>query len=281
MPLLVHILKLVVEPNETQLPDIQRLDVTVAKLEQVTWDALSVFFQESKNNEAKRPYLKELFKVSKMEESFRRGEISGHTDLYVMPADRLPGEEDEDDEDEDPVAPRFQPDSNLSILIRGQSPTTSIPGAAGPPQPMITLPAPQHYGSMSTLAPEPSPYMEIDDNGATRRPSMYHGGGSEYGQHPGMYPTHTAAPSWHQTTTAPPTGPIFGFAHNQGILPLPSSQPQTQSAHYATHLDVHLGQSQFMGSPMEGLPGPNGLFRGGSGSPPHGHGHGYGREFGH
>jgi len=83
VPLLVHILKLVVEPNEHQLADIQRLNVTIPKLEQVTWDALSQFFGDSKPNEAKRPYLKELFKVAKMEEQSKRGEIGNDSFAYA------------------------------------------------------------------------------------------------------------------------------------------------------------------------------------------------------
>ena len=72
---MVHILQLVVEPNQNQYPDIQRLGITVAKLEDVTRDALALWYGESKQNEAKAPYLKELFKVARMEEQFKRGEI--------------------------------------------------------------------------------------------------------------------------------------------------------------------------------------------------------------
>jgi len=201
-----------------------------------------------------------------------------------MPADRLPGEEDDDDEDED-MTPRFQPDSSLSILIRGgQSPTSSTtPSIPGHPPPMITLPAPAtHYGP-GPMA-EPSIYMDLDDNSmqvTPRRPSMYHASSSSDYPVP-MYPnpTTTTGPSWHQTTTAPPTASLFPFAqHSQATLPLPPPVSQAHSAGYVSHMDA---QSQFLGSAMDGLPHPGSLFRGGGGSPTHGHGHSaYGRQYGH
>jgi hypothetical protein len=67
---------MVVEPNATQHPDIQKLYLNVTKLEEVTMDALSTFFsdKDNTNNAKKKPYLKEIFKVAKAEERYRNGE---------------------------------------------------------------------------------------------------------------------------------------------------------------------------------------------------------------
>lgn len=68
---------MIVEPNASQHPDIQKLGINVAKLEEVTMESLSSFFNDTagKNNSKKKPYLKEIFKVAKHEEQYRRGEI--------------------------------------------------------------------------------------------------------------------------------------------------------------------------------------------------------------
>jgi hypothetical protein len=55
------------------------LNIDIAKLEELTMESLSGFFNENdKNNNAKKkPYLKEIFKVARHEEQFKRGEIGG------------------------------------------------------------------------------------------------------------------------------------------------------------------------------------------------------------
>lgn len=68
---------MVVEPNENQHPDIQKLYLNVKILEDVTNDALSTFFsdKENSNNAKKKPFLKEIFRVAKQEERYKNGEI--------------------------------------------------------------------------------------------------------------------------------------------------------------------------------------------------------------
>lgn len=73
--LLAHILRLVVEPNEKQHPDIRKLNLNVAKLEDATWEALSTFFMENKANALKRHHLNEIFKVATSEQKHRNDEI--------------------------------------------------------------------------------------------------------------------------------------------------------------------------------------------------------------
>lgn len=75
--LLNHILQLIVQPNHKQHPDIQKLKLNVAKLEEATAEALSSFFLDKENpgNARRKVYLKEIFKVAKAQERFLNGEV--------------------------------------------------------------------------------------------------------------------------------------------------------------------------------------------------------------
>ena len=75
--LLVHILRMVIEPEQKQCPAIQKLELNVKKLEEVTMEAMSNWFNDKEHpeNAAKRPFLKEIFKVAKFEERYKNGEI--------------------------------------------------------------------------------------------------------------------------------------------------------------------------------------------------------------
>ncbi|CAK7227762.1 hypothetical protein SEUCBS140593_006685 [Sporothrix eucalyptigena] len=90
--LLKHILRMIVLPNAEQHPDIQKLNLNVAKLEEATTEVLSSFFadKDAPNNGKKRPYLKEIFLLAKYEERFRNGEIDGTTNVYIMSEDKIP-----------------------------------------------------------------------------------------------------------------------------------------------------------------------------------------------
>lgn len=79
--LLCHILRLVIQPEDSRHQAIQKVNLDVKKLDEITMEALSTFFtdKENPNNENKRPYLRDIFKVAKQEERFKRGEIGGCT----------------------------------------------------------------------------------------------------------------------------------------------------------------------------------------------------------
>jgi Protein of unknown function (DUF2841) len=71
--LLCYILRLVVDNQDRQVQD-QKLSVT--RLEEEAVDALHSFFnQENTKNLKKRPLIKEILKVAKEEERYKRGEI--------------------------------------------------------------------------------------------------------------------------------------------------------------------------------------------------------------
>jgi hypothetical protein len=75
--LLVHILKMIIEPYEKQCPTVQKLRLNVQKLEDVTMEAMTGWFNDHDHpeNMSKKPFLKEIFKVAKAEERYKNGEI--------------------------------------------------------------------------------------------------------------------------------------------------------------------------------------------------------------
>ena len=68
---------MVIEPLEKQAATVQKLGLNVKKLEEVTMEAMSNFFNDKDHpeNAQKRVYLKEIFKVAKQQEKFKNGEI--------------------------------------------------------------------------------------------------------------------------------------------------------------------------------------------------------------
>lgn len=195
----------------------------------------------------------------------------GNTDIFVSPPDSNPtAEEEDDDDDEGSASPRsIHADNSLSIMIHNQSTPGSIPG----PSSIMTLPPPTpHYGPGSLTSPmgaEQSPYMdnatpmEIDESlqghhGSSRRTSMYTSSPSEYGSSLGpqvpVYPSSGAGPAWQQTTSAPPSSSIFTYSNQVALLPPlhPQHHTQAHSSGYVGHMEVQLGQHQYLGSPFDG-----------------------------
>jgi len=70
-------LKLVIEPREKQCPTVHKLGLNVKKLEDVTMEAVSNWFNDKDHpeNAQKKPYLKEIFKIAKAQERYKNGEI--------------------------------------------------------------------------------------------------------------------------------------------------------------------------------------------------------------
>jgi len=68
---------MIVQPVEKQCPTVQKLGLNVRKLEEATMEAMSNWFNDKDHpeNAAKRPFLKEIFKVAKAEERYLNGEI--------------------------------------------------------------------------------------------------------------------------------------------------------------------------------------------------------------
>lgn len=64
-------------PNSQQHTDLQKLNLNVSKLKDVTNEALSGWFtdKDNPNNALKKPKLDEIFKVAAQEERYRHGQI--------------------------------------------------------------------------------------------------------------------------------------------------------------------------------------------------------------
>ncbi|KAH6681593.1 hypothetical protein B0J14DRAFT_218265 [Halenospora varia] len=99
--LLVHILKLIVEPVDRQHASVRKLGLNVKKLKAVTMEAMSIWFNDKDHpeNRNKRRFLKEIFKVAETEERFKAGEIDASFTVYVMCGDRASGNDSEDEGD--------------------------------------------------------------------------------------------------------------------------------------------------------------------------------------
>jgi hypothetical protein len=68
---------MIVKPNREQHPAIQKLKLTVVKLEELTNEAMSSWFNDKENraNAKKKPFLKEIFAVAKLEARYLDGEL--------------------------------------------------------------------------------------------------------------------------------------------------------------------------------------------------------------
>ncbi|KAK3495149.1 uncharacterized protein B0T23DRAFT_127544 [Neurospora hispaniola] len=300
--LLCHLLRLIVEPNSQQHPSIRAQELTVAKLEELTMEAMGGFFSDRANpNQAKKkPFLKEIFKVAKVEEQYKRGEIDGDTVVYVM-ADNNQSDFPSDDEDDacreeddehhlSVISSRLSPPKTtmphalMPIPTTDHSPTTNIqpgfvsemsirnqyPTTLMPPD----LTSDQHYvenggipvGGQASLqqhgAPVQMQEMIPSPHETSRRPSLF-SSPSDYASTSasGLYPG-----AWQQTTTAPGSAPIysFGTSSQQPQQPPHPPLPHPQGT-FVSHQGVQIGQNQppYMGSSFDTLPHTNnGLFRG-------------------
>jgi hypothetical protein len=68
---------MVVEPQNKQCLTVQRLGLNVRKLEEVTEESMGNWFSDPEypENATKKRFLKEIFKVAKAQERYKRGEI--------------------------------------------------------------------------------------------------------------------------------------------------------------------------------------------------------------
>jgi len=100
--LLVHILKMIIKPAEKQCLTAQKLKLNVKALEAATVQVMSSWFadKEHPENEQKRPFLKEIFKVARIQERYKNGEIDGTTIVPVRYGDIIGLDDDSEGNDE-------------------------------------------------------------------------------------------------------------------------------------------------------------------------------------
>ncbi|KAK5988914.1 hypothetical protein PT974_10411 [Cladobotryum mycophilum] len=271
--LLAHILRLVVEPNSKQHPDIQKLGLNVKKLEETTVEALSSFFMDNDANAKKRPFLNEIFKVARQEERYKNGEIDGSTEVYVMAEDKLPEPENYASDNEDAGLGKDEEDHDLSrskasVIHALPSTATIEPGSATNlrgntflndmsvrnsqfPPPMITdITTQQHSfvegGGLSVHAtqpvttagaPIPLDMVASPHDNTGRRPSVF----SEYASPAtNLYPQ-----QWSQASTGATASPMYPYATQQAT-------PQS-TTFVSPAVPMNPNQS-FMTSSFEGSP---------------------------
>lgn len=73
------------EPANKQCPAVHKLGLNVRKLEEVTMEALSNWFNDKDHpdNAQKKVYLKEIFKVAKAQERYKDGAI-GKSCFFII-----------------------------------------------------------------------------------------------------------------------------------------------------------------------------------------------------
>jgi hypothetical protein len=71
---------MIVQPHAKQHSSVQKVSLTVRKLEEVTNEAMSIWFGDTEHpeNKNKKVYLKEIFRVAKLEERYLNGEVGKH-----------------------------------------------------------------------------------------------------------------------------------------------------------------------------------------------------------
>ncbi|OTB06831.1 hypothetical protein M426DRAFT_9261 [Hypoxylon sp. CI-4A] len=279
--LLIHILRMVVEPNHTQHPAMQKLNLNVEKLEEVTNEALSSFFtdKDNPNNLAKRPYLKEIFKVAQREENYKDGQIDGATKIYVLANDRIGQGYVSDTEDVTPGRedgePNPAPNSSSSSPQRATVPQALIPQTQGTEQnPPTQMSGETYVGEMpvrssqfsqpalgSEMAAERQSFVETPNithqtslhpttniglsemyaspHESSRRSSMFTSP-SEYASPA----TPNIYPQWQTGSMAPSNPPVYAFPQQAG------SSHQS----FVNHAGVSMPQSQqYMGTSFNSL----------------------------
>ncbi|KAI2464180.1 hypothetical protein F4781DRAFT_425754 [Annulohypoxylon bovei var. microspora] len=283
--LLVHILRLIVEPPSNQHPSVQRLYLNVAKLEDITTEALSSFFADKDNpgNVAKRPYLKEIFRVAQNEERYKDGQIDGTTIVHVMPNDRVgqgyvsdtedvsPGRED-GEHNPTPNSSSASPQRiSVSQTLMTQahssepSPTTQMSGDAfvgdmpvrGTPysQPVLgsEMTAERQTFVDAPTIPNQAPLhpttnislhdMYTNPHDSSRRSSIFTSP-SEY-TNPTTSTIYQVNQQWQTSSAAPSNSSVYTFPQQSGN----AHQP------FVSHAGVPMPQGQqFLGAPFDGLP---------------------------
>jgi hypothetical protein len=75
--LLVHIIKIIVQPQEKRVLSLGKRDLTTEKLREATMVAMNnwLFDEEHPEDAVKRRLLEELFRVARAEEKYKNGEI--------------------------------------------------------------------------------------------------------------------------------------------------------------------------------------------------------------
>jgi hypothetical protein len=310
--LLNHILNLITEPAEKQHQNIHKLGLSVKKLEECTFEALSGFFSESPTNASKKTFLNEIFKVAKQQERYKNGEIDATVEVYVLSEDQTWDHQHADDDvgvfsrddDEQQVSPstRSSPHSFVHTPAVSHSPSTSSHSHTSSflqELPVRNSQAQSHPPAvLHDMGPQPSSGM-LDDgmsvnatatavnshgtgmvgvdihsgaNASNRRQTAFGDYSSGNNGSNGLYTS-----NWQPGTTAPSAHTLYTHQNNQPNPPFVSSVATTHPQSFVPSL---FGEA--MPRPGFGHSSHNHLFRTGEFPPPppplHNYNYGDGRS---
>ncbi|KAI6767253.1 hypothetical protein HG530_005262 [Fusarium avenaceum] len=291
--LLNHILRMIVEPNNRQHPDIQKLNLNVKKLEEITIEALSGFFadKESPANAKKRPFLNEIFRVAKQEERFKKEEIDGTTEVYVMADDKIPDSYASGNDDDGPI-PKEEDDQdvppNKIAAVHGLIPSapshstgTSLHGTPFLGGELPVRGNQYNPSMMQDMAQDQHPFVENNSLPVNGQPAVHSAGGNlamdmgvppshDSGRRSSIFSTQTEyggqngtamyTQQWQTGSTAPNSSSMYTF----------TQQPPNPPATAFVSPGVPLTQAQpYMNASFDGLtrgydPNQSTMFRNGS-----------------
>ncbi|KAI1501260.1 hypothetical protein F5X99DRAFT_207262 [Biscogniauxia marginata] len=278
--LLNHILRMIVEPTHKQHQSIQKLNLNVSQLEEITNEALSSFFTDKDNpsNMMKKPYLKEIFRVARVEERYKDGQIDPTTTVFVMSDDRLSQGYMSDTEELGPIRDD-NTDQNPTPISSSASPQRANQQQSLIPQTQSTDQSPSHLpgdnfaGEMPVRGTQYSHQVLGSEIGA-ERPGYVEG--PNIASQPSLHPSnnmglHDIYPPQHESSrrssmyTSPsdfasPATPSLYPQWQSSAAPSSSSlytfPPQTASAHppFVGQPGVPMAQNQqYMGGAFDGL----------------------------
>jgi hypothetical protein len=137
--LVVSIVEMVTRPYADQPAAIQKAGLNVKKLEEITMEAMSNWFNDKEHpkNAAKRPFLREIFKVARFQERYRNGELNSDFYVTVMDKDKngIPVSDDEEDDIEE--MNEDEEDDNDEAQPKAESPTILTPHSSSPISPSM------------------------------------------------------------------------------------------------------------------------------------------------
>ncbi|KAI1810324.1 hypothetical protein GGS20DRAFT_207427 [Poronia punctata] len=165
--LLCHILRLVVEPPNQQHEAIRKVKLDISTLEAITFEAMSTWFSDKTTpaNMAKKPILKEIFKVARQEEAYKDGGIDARTEVFVQAISDHMGKgllDDSDDEGQIDTPASSATPSPL-MMNRGHPEHMETSPFTGSNMAENLSMRPGHYitsGYGSEPPPDRSPYVE-------------------------------------------------------------------------------------------------------------------------
>ncbi|KAI1268305.1 hypothetical protein F5Y18DRAFT_441045 [Xylariaceae sp. FL1019] len=257
--LLVHILRMVVEPPENQHPAILRVRLNIEKLKVITFETLSGWFADVDHpaNAQKRRFVTEIFTVALKQEEYKSGEADGLTEVFVMNENGVPPEADESDNEEMDNMPAS---TNLLPPLR-QHDQMLMPHVYTHDHTESRHSTPNSYASSVTMRDEPYDQATFSPEFSSERPNFVHevnlmGHGSNYAQEhleisdvhsitsggsrrPSLFTSQTEYPASWPGSNAPDAPTMFAFP--------------TQAAHAQSSFEM-ANNTAYTGHVYDGLP---------------------------